>query len=217
MLERLLEICATSQDCAQFKHETRLLDKRKVAELANTINTSKNTNCLLLASLSANLGLVKYLIEACGVDKEQLVAVPNELENWDQLTFYKAETDSVYSFLNDEYAAVYNLKGTVLWHLCRSASPNNNQIQIIKYLIKKGADANSKLEPIFNSTPLMYSFIETQINCCPKCLIDLNLFNLRIACMRNELNLVKFLIEIVGVNLNEVDKASDTCLFYAGD
>jgi hypothetical protein len=34
--------------------------------------------------------------------------------------------------------------------------------------------------------------------------------------MKNQLELVKFIIETAKVNLNQVDKNNETCLFYAG-
>ena len=40
---------------------------------------------------------------------------------------------------------------------------------------------------------------------------------LRVACAKNKLDIVKFLIEKGNADINARDKNGDTCLFYAGN
>ena len=38
----------------------------------------------------------------------------------------------------------------------------------------------------------------------------------RVACSKNDLELVKYLVEVGRANVEEIDAQGETCLFYAG-
>jgi hypothetical protein len=163
MIEKLLEICLTSTNRSEFQAHTRNLDRASVSRLVNTVYTNstsireksklESASCLLLASRADNFDLVRHLVEDCDANTELLVSLTAH-ELWDALTFAKQELDC-YSFLNDNFQAVHNIKATVAWHLCRVAYEYNAATDIFKYLVSKGANVNSSAEATFNSTPLM--------------------------------------------------------------
>lgn len=80
----------------------------------------------------------------------------------------------------------------MLWHVCRRSSFETLKLdkRIINFLINLGADVNNKAE-LFNTTPLM------------------------VACSKNNLELVKFLVIEYNANVNETDNNGENCLFYA--
>ena len=160
MLKKIIGICLEPNSLELFQAQTQALNKNELSDLVNTIyvdtecgvlNKLNYTSCLLLASYANNLSLVRYLVEKCDADMEILVCL-NQLEEWDNLTFFKSEP-TVYSYLNEEYETVFTFSASVLWHICRIANKDN--LDIIKYLVSKGADVNSSSETKFNSTPLM--------------------------------------------------------------
>ena len=74
----------------------------------------------------------------------------------------------------------------LLWHACRYFN-----LSVVRFLLENGADVDSTAETRLHSTPLM------------------------VACAKHKCDVVKFLIEHAGADVNKLDANGENCLFYA--
>ena len=81
-----------------------------------------------------------------------------------------------------------NVLATALWHACRRQTLGE-----VRALCEAGAHINSQAETLLRSTPLMVACTRT----------------------RKGLDIVKYLVESCGADVNRRDKNNENCLFYA--
>ena len=106
-------------------------------------------------------------------------------EEWDTLTFYTSLYSKNLKDLGVTPKYNYHYCASILWHACRSFT-----FKTVKFLIERGANVNSSSETVFQTTPLM------------------------VACAKNRLDVVVYLVEQANVDLNKVNVHGESCLFY---
>ena len=85
-----------------------------------------------------------------------------------------------------KFQSTFSMIAPLLWHACRCSG-----LGFVSLVVEQGADANSSAETRLHSTPLM------------------------VACAKRKRDVVKFLIEHAGADVNKLDANGDNCLFYA--
>ena len=127
----LFEACLSGDLSALFTDQINI-DFDNYSQNYDSNETSvPGTTRLLLAFLRDDQQVFQFLVESLEPDLEALLG---ELDN-----------------LNDpEGKVTVKLKATYFWYACRSSS-----LDIVKYLVSKGANVNQNNEILLRSTPLM--------------------------------------------------------------
>ena len=157
--QEIIKECMNSESIEKVLDLVKSKDQISLYNILNNVYINlkdenyelNNFNCLLASCMANNLTLLKWMFKITNIYTESIVSL-NGYEEWDYLTFSKLEPN-IYSFLNNKYEEIFHFKSTVLWHICRCSRVNN--LEIIKFLVNNGAESNTKVEPILNSTPLM--------------------------------------------------------------
>lgn len=202
-----------------YRQRATIVNYPQVIETLNLKQTSKSeSTCLLIACLKNNLEIVRYLIDNCGANVDQLTC-SQDFEDWDSLTFFINRSKRY----NELLVPNFNYTASVLWHSCRSS-----EFKIIKFLVQRNANVNSTTETLYNSTPLMVACCKSRLEEVKFLLkdgkaninqLDINGENClfyAVKCNTNCINIIELLIQ-KGVEINRTNKAGKTVLELAAD
>jgi ankyrin repeat protein len=188
--------------------------------IIETLNLKQTKNseitCLLIACLKNDLEIVRYLIDNCGAEINQLTS-SKDFEEWDSLTFYKTKK-------HDLLVPNFNYTASPLWHACRSSDS-----KIIKFLIQRKANVNDTNETLLNSTPLMAACCKLRLEEVKLLLdygkanineLDINNENCLFYVVRSNSHCIDMIVEFLiqnGVEINRLNKDGKTVLELAAD
>ncbi len=180
----------------------------------------KGENCLMLAN---NIQVIKYLIEIIKMDTKLYDVKGNNFITY-KCDAYFVDINILKYLIEECNMDVYHINN--FGYNCLSLACSRNHSDVIKYLIEIykmyvtyiDKQANTYLSLICDRYDVK---CDTIISFIELCKIDVNHINnigyncLSYACKNNNINVIKYLIEIVKMDCKYIDKQANTFLILA--